>query len=149
MGRTIPSLRKLLVATVAAGALALGTAGVAGASAPTLAASSGTPVATSSGTPVATTPPVAPGTGRLSHFSCARAGKALARIQRAEAAIAAGLPKLHAAESKATAAGRTRRAARIQKAINRLGRPGESARLQKLATGIEAKCNVSAPATTP
>ena len=141
MGRTIPPFRKLLVATVAAGALALGTAGVAGASAPTLAASSGTPVAT--------TPQAAPATGRLSHFSCARAGKALARIQRAEAAIAAGLPKLHAAESKATASGRARRAARIQKAINRLGRPGESARLQKLATGIEAKCNVSAPATTP
>lgn len=141
MGRTIPSFQKLLVATVAAGALALGTAGVAGASAPTLAASSNTPVAT--------TPQVTAGAGRLRHFSCPRAGKALARIQKAEAAIAAGFPKLHAAESKATAAGRTRRADRIQKAINRLGRPGESARLQKLATAIEAKCNVSAPATTP
>ena len=141
MGRTIPSFRKLLVATVATGALALGTAGVAGASAPTL--------TTSSKAPGAATPLVTGGKGRLSHFSCARAGKALTRIQKAEAAIAAGLPKLHAAESKATAAGRTRRAARIQKAISRLGRPGEAARLQKLATAIEAKCNVSAPATTP
>jgi len=141
MGRTIPSIRKLLVATVATGALALGTAGVAGASAPTLAASSNAPAATA--------PHVTGGNGRLSHFSCARAGKALARIQKAEARVAAGLPKLHAAESKATAAGRTRRAARIQKVISRLGRPGEAARLQKLATAIEAKCNVSAPATTP
>ncbi|HEX7444473.1 MAG TPA: hypothetical protein VF320_11320 [Acidimicrobiales bacterium] len=141
MGRTIPPIQKLLVATVAAGTLALGTAGVAGAAAPMLTASSNTPVTT--------TPQVTAGNGRLSHFSCARAGKALARIQKAEAAIAAGLPKLHAAESKATAAGRTRRAARIQKAISRLGRPGEAARLQRLATAIEAKCNVSAPAVTP
>jgi len=141
MGRTIPSLQKLLVATVATGALALGTAGVAGASAPTPTAGATASVATTAHTTWAA--------GRLRHFSCARAPKALTRIQKAEAAIAAGLPRLHAAESKATAAGRTKRAARIQKLISRLGRPGAAARLQKLATAIEAKCNVSAPAVTP
>ena len=140
MGRTIPLFTKLLVATVATGTLALGTVGVAGASAPTLAASSST---------TATTPPVAGGHGRLRHFSCTRSGKVLTRIQKAETAIAAGEPKLRAAESKATAAGRTKRAARIQKLIDRLSRPGQVARLQKLAKAIEAKCNVPAPATTP
>ena len=141
MGRRISSMRKVLVATVATGALALGTAGVAGASAPTLTASSSTPVAAA---------PHGPGgKDRLSHFSCTRAGKALARIQRVEARIAAGLPKLHAAESNAKTAGNAKKAARIQKAITRLGRPGFTAHLQQLATAIEAKCNVSAPAITP
>ena len=108
MGRTIPPFRKLLVATVAAGALALGTAGVAGASGPTATAGAGAPVAT--------TPHATGAAGRLRHFSCARAPKALTRIQ---------------------------------KRIDRLSRPGEVARLQKLEKAIGAKCDGSAPVATP
>ena len=141
MGSRTRSLRKLAVATVAAGALALGTAGVAGASAPTVTASSGSPAAS--------TQPTAGPKAPLSHFSCSRSTKALARIHKVEAGIAAGLPRLHAAEAKAKAAGATRRAARIQRVITRLERPGATARLQRLATAIEAKCHVGAPTATP
>jgi hypothetical protein len=141
MGPRLPSMRKLVVATVATGAMALGTVGVAGASVPTLSATSGTPAASAQLTPGAKS--------RLAHFSCSRAPKALTRIHQAEAGIAAGLPRLHAVEAEATAGRDTQKAARIGKVISRLGRPGVTARLQRLAAAIEAKCGVGAPATTP
>lgn len=141
MGHTTRAIRNLTVATLAVGTLAFGMSGVAGASAPTLTSSSGAPAAAAHRAPGAT--------GRLAHFSCSRAPKVLGRLQKIEARIAAGLPKLHAAEAKATASGNTRRAARIQKAITRLERPGAAARLQKFASAIEAKCKVSAPSTSP
>jgi hypothetical protein len=143
MGRRIHSMRIVALAAVAAGALTLGTAGVAVASAPTptLTSSSRTPAAPAQLGPAAKS--------RVAKFSCTRAPRALSRIENTEARIAAGLPKLHAAEAKATAAGKTKRAARIGKTITRLSRPGVTARLQALASAIGAKCGVSAPATTP
>ena len=140
MGHRIRSMRIVALAAVAAGGLTLGTAGVAAATAPTLTSTAGTPAVAQSG-------PAAK--NRLAKFSCTRAPRALSRIDKTEARIAAGLPKLHAAEAKATAAGKTKRAARIEKVITRLSRPGVTARLQGLASAIEAKCGVSAPATTP
>ena len=141
MGHRSPAIGYLVAAAVTVGTLAFGASGVAGATAPALTATSGTPAASTQLTPGAQR--------RLSHFSCSRAPKALGRLQKVEARIAAGLPKLHAAETKATAAGKTKRANRIQKAITRLERPGTTARLQALAAAIEAKCNVSAPITPP
>ncbi len=79
------------------------------------------------------------------NFNCANATKVLTRIQKGEAQIAAGLPKLTAAEAKAQAAGNTTRATRIQNRITRLESPAFKARLDKISQKIEAKCNVPAP----
>lgn len=141
MGSKILLMRNIVATTVVGGALVLGTAGVAGAAAPTFSATSRTSAATTQLTRDAK--------DRLAHFSCTRATKALTRIQKAEVGIAAGLPKMHAAEAKATAAGKTRKASRIGKLITRLGRPGATAQLQRLAVAIEAKCNVTAPSIVP
>jgi hypothetical protein len=111
---------------MAVGALSLGTAGVAGAAAPT--ASS------------------APAVARK--FNCANADKALTRITKAESRIAAGLPKLTAAEAKATAAGKTRRADRLERRIKRLEGTTYTDRLHKVAAAIEAKCDVPAPSAS-
>ena len=141
MGSKFALMMKVVATTVVGGALLLGTAGAAGASAPTLTASSGTPSATTQLTPEAR--------DRLAHLSCNRATRALVVIQKSEAGIAAGLPRLHRAQARAAAAGKTRKAARIGKMITRLGRPDATARLQRLAAAIEAKCNVAAPAVVP
>ena len=141
MGRTRHTIMMAVAGTMAVGTLALG--GVA-AAAPGVGAT-GT-AATTGTAPVA--PLLSPGTGRLAHFDCTRAPHVLARIQRGEARIASGLPKLTAAEAKATAAGETRRSARIQKLITRFESPTLKTRLDKLATAIEAKCDVAAPAAT-
>ena len=74
--------------------------------------------------------------------------KALTRIQKAEADIAAGLPKLHAAEAKAAKAGNTKREDRLNKRIARFESTKFKARLAKRAANIEAKCQVAAPSTT-
>jgi len=141
MGSKFSLMRKIAATTVVGGALVLGTSGAVGASAPTLTAASGTPAAATQ---------LAPGAKeRVADISCTRATKALTRIQKAEAGIAAGLPGLHRAQAKATAAGKSKRAARIGKLITRLGRPDATARLQRLAAGIEAKCNVAAPPVVP
>jgi hypothetical protein len=108
---------------VALGVLTLGMGGVAGA------ATTATPKA-----------------GR--HFNCANATKALTRIQKTEADIAAGLPKLHAAEAKAVRAGNTKRADRLNKRIARFESPKLKARLAKRAATIEARCQVAAPSST-
>jgi hypothetical protein len=108
--------KSLLVGAVAVGALSLGTVGMAGAATPT-----------------------------ARHFNCARATKTLTRIEKNEAHIVAGLPKLEAREAKALAEGKTTRAARIEKRINRWESATFKARLTKRSAGIEAKCNVSAP----
>ena len=141
MGSKFALMRKIVATTVVGGALVLGTAGAAGASAPTLTASSGATAATTQLSPEAR--------DRLAHLSCTRATRALTMIQKSEAGIAAGLPKLHRAQARATAAGKTRKAARIGKIITRLERPDATARLQRLAAAIEAKCNVAAPAVAP
>jgi hypothetical protein len=123
---------QVIVSTVAVGALSLGGAGLAAAASPAAPAVSVT----------------APGTAKLSAFNCSNAGRALTRIDKAEARIAAGLPRLQAAENKAKAAGHSRRAARIHQAITRLEGSKVKNRLARRAAAIEAKCGVSAPAPT-
>ena len=134
-------MRKMVATTVVGGALVLGTAGAAGASAPTLTATQGTSAAATHLTPAAK--------ALLPHFSCTHATKALTRIQKLEARIAAGLPKLNRIQATASAAGETQKAARIGRVITRLERPVATARLQRLAANIEAKCNVAAPTVVP
>jgi hypothetical protein len=128
MTKLIPAGKALVVGAVAVGALTLGTAGIAGAAAP------GTSVSASSVTPAA-----------LARFNCANATKALTRIEKVEGRVSAGLPKLKAAEAKANQAGRTRRAARIEKRIKRLESTTFGTRLTKASAAIEAKCHVGAP----
>lgn len=126
-------LKRIVITTaiaVAAGSLSFGAVSLAGA-AP---APSSTPAAPS-------TP--APSTGK--GFNCANATKVLDRIQKGEAQIAAGLPKLTAAEAKAKANGNTARATKIQNRINRLESATFKARLDKISQKIETKCNVPAP----
>jgi hypothetical protein len=118
-------LKKLAVGALVAGSLTLGTAGIASASTPTSSPSSSTPAA--------------------STFNCANATKALTRIQKIEGRINAGLPKLTAAQQKAAAAGKTKRADHLQKRITRLESAQFKQRLQTRSQKIEAKCNVSAP----
>jgi hypothetical protein len=117
----IPTAKKLVIGAVAVGALSLGTAGMAGAATP------------------------AAGTQAISHFNCANATKALTRITTGEAHIAAGLPKLTAAQAAASKAGDTRRANRLAKRIARLESSRFHARLTRAAAAIEAKCNVTGP----
>jgi len=119
----IPSMAlaaRALAATAICGAVALGTGGAAFATTPT--ASHSTPV-----------------TAR--HVTCARATKAMARINKAEATISARLPKLEAAESRLTTKGHTKLAARVEKRIQRL--QTANGRLGGLATKIQAKCPTS------
>ena len=120
MFHVVPAAKKLVVGAVVVGALSVGVAGIAGADTMTV-----------------------PKVG--AHFNCARADKVLTRIHKGEARIAAGLPKLTAAEAKAKQTGNTRRADRIQKRITRFESPAFKARLDKAAATIEAKCHVPAP----
>jgi hypothetical protein len=121
--KLIPAGKSLLVGAVAVGALSLGTAGIAGA---------------------ATTTSVASTPAAVQKFNCANASKVLNRINKVETHINAGLPKLTAAEAKATAAGNTRRADRIKKAITRLESTTFKNRLTKASVAIETKCHVPA-----
>ena len=127
MKHVIPTAKKLIVGVVAVGALSVGAAGVAGA------ATSGTVNVAPAG---------------AHSFNCANASKVLGEIQNAESHIANGLPKLTAAQAKASAAGKTRLAARLQRRITRLESATFKARLDKATSAIEAKCNVSAPGAT-
>jgi hypothetical protein len=124
MSNLVSTAKKALVGVVAVGALSMGSAGIAGAATTTTAPTS------------------------VAHFNCARAGKVLARIEKGEAHIAAGLPRLTAAEAKAKANGNTARAARIEKRIARLESSTFKARLTRVSAAIEAKCHVSAPTTS-
>jgi hypothetical protein len=129
---------KLVLGTVAVGSLSIGTAGLAGASTPTTAPTTPTTVP-------AAAPTTGPATTPARHFNCARATKVLTRIQKGEARIAAKLPGLTAREARAEKAGRTTRAAHLQRLIARLESRKFSARLTKVSGKIEAKCHVSAP----
>ena len=121
MGRLIPSGRKVVAALVAVGGLSLGAGGVAGAAAP----------------------PASP----AGHINCARATTKLTRIERTEARIAAGLPRLTRAERRATAKGHPLRAQRIGRTIARLESSATHTRLNRRSAAIESACHVSAPAT--
>jgi uncharacterized protein HemY len=118
----IPTAKKLVIGAVAVGALSFGAAGMAGAA-------------------------TVPGTQALSHFNCANATKVLTRIDKGEARIAAGLPKLTAAQAKASKAGDSKLADRLAKRITRLESSKFHTRLTKASAAIEAKCNVTAPST--
>jgi hypothetical protein len=119
-------LKKLAVGAVVAGSLTLGIAGTAFASTPTSSPSTAAPAA-------------------ATQFNCANATKALTRIQKVEGRISAGLPKLTAAQQKASSAGHTKRADRLQKRITRLESATFKQRLQTRSQKIESTCNVSAP----
>ena len=136
-------LKKVLVSSaiaVAAGALSFGASAIADAS-----PSSSAPTATHA---VANSTAQATRVPRVGQkFNCANADKVLARIQKGEARIAAGLPKLTAAQAKAQAAGHTRRAARLQKVITRAKSAAFAARLDRVSQKIETVCHVAAPGT--
>jgi len=108
--------QKAVAATVVCGTLALGSTGVASAATP---ATAGAPAA-------------------VTHITCARAPKALTRIARVESAIARRLPRLQAAQSKATAAGHATLATRIERRINRLQTVNTKA--GALAEKVNARC---------
>jgi hypothetical protein len=119
MSKKIPARKwaaKAVLCAVTVSAVALGTCG---------AAFAGT-------TPSGSTPAAS------RHITCARASKALSRIDKVEAAVTKRLPKLEAAETRLTTAGHTKRAARVEKRIERLQNANvkAGARAQK----IQAKC---------
>ncbi len=120
-------LKKLAVASCVAGVLSLGVGAVASAAPASGSASTG------AGT-------------QSHHLTCADAPKILARIQTVDAKVAARLPKLQAAESKATAAGKTKLAGRIQDRINRLDQV--QAKTAAISAKVAAKCPAPAGGTT-
>ena len=119
---------KIVLSAAAVGALSIGAAGIAGAATPAQASVR------------------APVVGK--NFNCANAQKVLTRIEQGESQIAAGLPKLTAAQQKAQQAGKIQRAARLQKKITRLESPTFKARLARVSQKIESKCQVAAPSAS-
>ena len=90
------------------------------------------------------------------HFDCAKANQRLTHVQRLELGPAAKLTKLIAAEAKAEQVGHKRHGAWLQKMITaeqaRIAKgmnPRFKARLDKYASIIENKCHVALPAFTP
>jgi hypothetical protein len=128
MMHMFPAARSVVVGVVAVGTLSLGAVGTAGAATAPITAPGAVPAATAIGS-----------------FNCSRAAKVLTRIQAGEARIAAGLPKLTAAEAAAQRDGNTRRAAHIEKRITRLESSRFKARLTRVSAAISVKCHVSAP----
>jgi hypothetical protein len=143
MSTKIPHIKTLVVGVLAAGALSFGAAGIAGAGTP--AAAPPAAAAHAAATHAAATH-AARTLKRRKHFTCADATKVLSRIDKAEAHIAAGLPKLTAAQAKAAKDGHTVRAARLERRITRLESAKFKSRLTRVSAKIEAKCHVSAPA---
>lgn len=123
---TFPMAKKLVIGVIALGTVALGTGGIAGAAHP-------------HGTTIK---------AHGHHVNCARASKVLARIEATEARIAAGLPQLHAAASRAVRRGDQARADRINKRIGRMENPAFKARLEKRKAKIQAACPGVTPAPT-
>jgi hypothetical protein len=138
-------LKKILLSSaiaVAAGALSFGASAIADASP---SSSSSAPTATHAAANSTAQATRVPKVGKT--FNCANADNVLARIQKGEARIAAGLPKLTAAQTKAQAAGHIRRAARLQKVITRAKSAAFAARLDKVSQKIVTVCHVAAPGT--
>jgi hypothetical protein len=127
----------LAVGTMAVGAVVVGTAATAGAAIPVATASTGTSAPSA--------PSVVSGTGTT---GCVRAGRVLARIERVEARIAAGLPGLTKAEAGAKAAGHPARAERIHEAITKLESPRLSAQLKAWAHEIVVRCGTTPASST-
>jgi hypothetical protein len=128
----IPHLKAVAVGVVAVGVLALGLVGIAGAS------SAVTPTPSAAHT-VSFTKTVREFNVR--QFNCADATNALARIDKVEARIAAGLPKLTAAQARAGRNGHPVLAHRLERGINRLESAPFKARLTRRSAAIEAKCH--------
>ncbi|HUY67572.1 MAG TPA: hypothetical protein VMV06_12195 [Acidimicrobiales bacterium] len=126
MNHPIPSGRKIVAGAVALVAISLGTAGLAWAAPASV--------------------PAVPRSAR--HFDCANATKALTRIEKLQADVAAGLPKLNAVAAKAQRHGNTKRADRLKKRIARFEGARYKTRLARTASAIEAKCHVPAPGAT-
>jgi hypothetical protein len=127
MFTTFPTRRlvtKALAGTVVCGALAFGAAGVASPAVTT----------TTAPAPVST------------HVTCARAPRALAKIAKREAAGTKRLSKLQAAETKLTAKGHPKLAAKVEKRIARLHKA--ETRGGTLTKKIEAKCPGATAAST-
>jgi hypothetical protein len=131
-----PHLKAVAIGVVAAGVLAVGLAGIASAS--------------PSGAPTTTTHTLSiPRSLRhfdVGRFNCADVTKALTRIGKVEAHVAAGLPKLTAAQAQAARNGHPVRARRLERRISRLESATFGARLTRVSAAIEPKCHVSAPA---
>ena len=123
MDQPIPMARKVVAGALALGAISLGTAVLAWAA--------------------PTSVPAVPRSARP--FDCANATEALARIERRQAGIGAGLPKLAAAAARARADGNTERADRLEQRAARLRSTEFRARLARTASAIEAECHVPAP----
>ncbi len=135
MSTKFPHLKAVAIGVVAAGVLAVGLASIASAS-PSVAPT------TTTHTHSAPRPLQHFDVGR---FNCADATKALTRIGKVEAHVAAGLPKLTAAQARAARDGRPVRARRLERAISRLESSTFRARLTRVSAAIEAKCHVAAP----
>lgn len=114
---------KIAGAVLVSGALAFGVAGAASASTPT--GSTGTST----------------GTGL-----CTRAPHVLARLQRVDNRITTVLPKLQAAEQKATAAGHPKRAQRIERLITRLHK--RQGKVTTRTARVEQRCPGATPASS-
>jgi hypothetical protein len=121
--RTVMPAEKAVAATLLCGALALGTGGMA----------------------FAATPSGSGATPATHRVTCARAPKALTRITKVEKVISRRLPKLQAAEQKATTAGKTHFAARIEARIHRMQKV--DTKIEALATKIQARCPSAASGT--
>jgi len=130
---TMTGAQNLAATAMVCVVLSLGSAGVA--------AAATTPTTTG---PTTTVP--APAAHR---FNCSRAPKALTRITRVENTISRHLPKLEAAERKATKAGHSKIAIRLEKRIHRLQKI--DSRVGTLSHKIEAKCptGTSGTSSTP
>jgi len=126
MDQPIPMARKVVAGALALGAISLGMALLAWAA--------------------PTSVPAVPRSARS--FDCANATEALARIERRQADIGAGLPKLAAAAARARADGNTERADRLEQRIARLQSGRFRARLSRTASAIEAECHVPGPGPT-
>jgi hypothetical protein len=126
----LPHVKAVAVGVVAVGVPALGLVGIASAS-PAV-----TP--TASARTVSITKSVREFNVR--QLNCADATNVLTRIDKAEARIAAGLPKLTAAQVRAAGSGHLIRAHRLERRINRLDSARFRARLTRDSAAIEAKC---------
>jgi len=116
-------IRKLIAVAAVSGSLALGVAGVAGATTPS------------------TTTPSTPTHATL----CAKAEKLATRIQAREAKAATWVPKAQAREAKATAAGHTKVATRIGDHIARVQK--WETRGTTVLAKISAKCGSTTSAS--
>ena len=111
-------IRKLIAVAAVSGSLALGLAGVAGATTPSTPTSTPTPATL-----------------------CAKAEKLATRIQAREAKATAWVPKAQAREAKATTAGHTKLAIRIGDRITRVQK--FETRGTTVLAKISAKCGTT------